>query len=304
MIDIVIGGLRFAKRRTVGGAMGYLEEMRRRIMRRSEGEAALFRRFAEEHGYALDVANPRTFSEKVYCRMIRWNRRIEPRFTELADKFAVRPYVAGKVGEEYLARILWHGTDPRQIPFDRLSAPYVLKTNHGCGHVVAVTGAPDRDEIRRRASHWVAANYYWAFREYQYFRIPPRLMAEEYLENPDGSEAVVYKFWCFDGAPQVLHVTDRANSMNPFFDMDWRQLQLSHKGSRAQPALPRPKNFERMVTVASHLSADFDFVRVDLFNVGGRTYFNELTFTPAAGKLHFSPPDWDEKLGRLWTLRD
>jgi hypothetical protein len=165
-------------------------------------------------------------------------------------------------------------------------------------------GAVDRDEIRRRASHWVAANYYWAFREYQYFHIPPRLMAEEFFENPDGSEAVVYKFWCFDGVPQVLHVTNRGNSMNPFFDMDWKQLELSHKGSRAQPALPRPKNFERMATVASRLSEEFDFVRVDLFNVAGRTYFNELTFTPAAGKLHFSPPDWDEKLGRLWTLRD
>ena len=44
-----------------------------------------------------------------------------------------------------------------------------------------------------------------------------------------------------------------------------------------------PKNSSEMVEVARALSADFDFVRVDLYNIDGKIYFGELTCTPASG---------------------
>lgn len=69
----------------------------------------------------------------------------------------------------------------------------------------------------------------------------------------------------------------------------------------ARPAIARPANFERMLAIASQLSTGFDFVRVDLYNVDGRIYFGELTFTPMAGYLKLRPESWDLKLGEKWT---
>jgi hypothetical protein len=77
--------------------------IRRRVLRRSEGEAFLLRRYARIHGKPLNLTNPQTFTEKLFWRMVMWNRGdMPPRFRRLADKYAVRAHVAGTIGEEYL----------------------------------------------------------------------------------------------------------------------------------------------------------------------------------------------------------
>jgi hypothetical protein len=57
-----------------------------------------------------------------------------------------------------------------------------------------------------------------------------------------------------------------------------------------------------MIMIASRLSSAFDFVRVDLYNVRGKIYFGELTFTPVAGLLKLKPESWDAILGERWKL--
>jgi hypothetical protein len=50
------------------------------------------------------------------------------------------------------------------------------------------------------------------------------------------------------------------------------------------------------------MSEDFDFVRVDLYNIDGHIYFGEFTFTPTAGELKLQPESWDLKLGDKWDM--
>lgn len=285
-------------------ALRWLRAARRRLVRRSEGERVLLDRFASTQGYRLNLANPRTYTEKLYCRMVGWNRRIDPKYTRLADKLAVRPYVSDKVGEHRLTKLLWQGTDPAAIPFDDLPANYVIKANHGCGFLVVVKGTrPDRAEVIRKASGWLATNLYWVAREYQYFHIPRRVFVEEHLANSDGSEALVYRFWCFHGVPALLGVANFAQTINPYYDLEWNPLDFTPSGRILErPRFPKPANFDEMVNVAMRLSEDFDFVRVDLYNVDSKVYFGELTFTPGAGVSHLTPKEWDYKLGQLWTL--
>jgi teichuronopeptide biosynthesis TupA-like protein len=45
-----------------------------------------------------------------------------------------------------------------------------------------------------------------------------------------------------------------------------------------------------------------DFVRVDLYRVGGRVVFGELTSFPAGGDGHFDPECFDREFGRLWRV--
>jgi hypothetical protein len=233
--------------------------------------------------------------------MISWNRRVNPVFTQLADKYAARAYVRAKVGEQHLINLLWDGADPSAIPFDNLPAEYVIKTNHGSGQILVVRGEAERTDIINKLSDWLNSNYYWGGREYQYYHIQPRILIEELLRNQDGSGLLDYRFWCFGGSPEVIQVDNRAHDINPFFDTKWNLLDLHYREGASRPALQRPSNFEQMLSIAAQLSAGFDFVRVDLYNVDGNVYFGEFTFTPA-GSLKFRPESWDLKLGEKWKM--
>ena len=58
-----------------------------------------------------------------------------------------------------------------------------------------------------------------------------------------------------------------------------------------------------MLEIARKLSEGSDYVRVDLYNVGGRVVFGELTNYPHAGYLRFDPPKWEEIFGAYWPSR-
>jgi len=281
----------------------HYRDIRRRVMRRSEGEAILLHRYAQLHGKPLNLMNPRTFTEKLFWRMVTWNRGAMPsRFRQLADKYAVRNYVANRIGEEYLIKLLWQGDDPRAIPFDRLPAEYVIKPNHSSGEVIIVRGEANREDIIRQVSGWLANNYYWQDREYQYYGIKPKAVIEEYLKSQDDSEPLDYRFWCFGGVPAVIQVDNHAKDINPFFDAHWNQLALHTRKKVARPSIPQPTCFEHMFELARRLSQEIGFIRVDLYNTNGRVYCGELTLTPGAGIFQFGPDHWDLKLGEKWDL--
>ena len=278
-----------------------LQRIQMHLFHRSHGKRLLLEQYTRDAGKELNLTNPQSFSEKLYHRMITWIQKQDPIYTQLADKFSVRDYVARKAGEQHLVKLLWHGEDPSAIPFDALPAEFIIKTNHASAQVIFVKNVPDRDEIVRTLSGWLQTNYFFGGGEYQYYHIKPRVLIEEYLRNHDGTGPLDYRFWCFHGTPEVIQVDNHAHDINPFFDREWQLLDLHYREGAARPALPKPKNFECMLSLASKLSADFDFVRVDLYNVDGHIYFGELTFTPA-GSLKLRPPIWDSKLGEKWKI--
>ncbi len=280
-----------------------LRRIKQLLVRQSEGEKILLQRYRRVHGKDLNLTNPQKFTEKLFWRMISWNRGdMPPRFTQLADKYAVRAYVASTVGEEHLIKLLWHGDDPYAIPFDRLPAEYVIKTNHGSAQVIVVRGKADQADIISRLSVWSKTNYYWSCREYQYYHIKPRIMIEECLKNEDGSPPLDYKFYCFNGMPDQIIVRNHTHDIHPIFDTTWNLLDLVVSNCTARPLMPKPVNLQEMLALATKLSAGFGFVRVDLYNVKGRVYFGELTFTPAGGTLKYTPESWDLKHGEKWDL--
>ena len=61
---------------------------------------------------------------------------------------------------------------------------------------------------------------------------------------------------------------------------------------------PKSKMIDQAFDLAEKLSKNFPFVRVDLYIIGEKIYFGELTFTPAAGL------DSDFKLLNLQTSID
>jgi hypothetical protein len=270
------------------------------IHRRNKGETHLKNLYLKKHGKELNKETPRAFSEKLFCRMIEINRSGNKTYSKLADKYRVRNHISKTVGEKYLIKLLWHGTDPHKIPFEALPPEYIIKTNHGSGMIIRVHGAPNREEIIETLSKWLSINYYDADHEYHYAAIKPEIIIEERLDDGKELGPLNYSFWCFNGQTSMIQVDNSKRSINPFYDTNWNKLNLTSRRNLPDCEIEKPDNLDEMLSVAQTLSKSFDFVRVDLYNVSGKVYFGELTFTPGSGRFKFLPEEWDFELGRRW----
>jgi hypothetical protein len=239
------------------------------IYRRWDGDRRLRQRYRNLHKRNLDLAKLNTFTEKLFARLISINRNGNAVYTKLADKYLVREYVRDKIGEDYLIRLIW------------LPQKCIIKPNHSSGKNIIINGKADRKKIIDSCQAWLAQNFYWFAQEYHYSSIFPRLLIEEFLEDGELAGALDYRIWCFDGVPAIIHVDNYTHSIDPFFDTSWNRLDLSHRQNILEYDVKRPNNLDEMLTVASKLSKGFDFVRVDLYNINGRPFFGELTFTPS-----------------------
>ena len=62
-----------------------------------------------------------------------------------------------------------------------------------------------------------------------------------------------------------------------------------------------PENFREMLTLAEKLAGPFPLVRVDFYDVDGRIYVGEMTFSPGGG-FNTYYDEWDQKIGSYLTL--
>ena len=279
-----------------------LRLLKRGLFRAMEGERILRRDYQSYFGKHLNVEAPIAFSEKLFSRMVLLNRHKDTRFTHFTDKCLARDHVRQRIGDGYLTKLVWHGADPRRIPFDHLPPRCIAKTNHGSGGNIILTPSTDRREAIRKLCRWLNENFYWAGREYQYYDIRPQILIEELLDDGQPDGPLDYRFWCFDGKPELIQIDDRTHGINPFYDTSWNKLPLHYREGFKDFDIGPPKGLRDMLEVAAKLSSGFDFVRIDLYNVFGRIYFGEFTFTPVGGRLRLRPESWDKVLGRKWIM--
>jgi len=66
--------------------------------------------------------------------------------------------------------------------------------------------------------------------------------------------------------------------------------------------IPKPQSLKEMISIATNLSQEFPFVRVDFYEVNGKVIFGELTFFPKSGLPDFIPLAYDKIIGEMLTL--
>ena len=254
-------------------------------------------------GEKLHLKNPVGFNEKLNWLKL---NHIHPEYTQLVDKLAVRDYIREKIGEDYLFPLLgsWNSFD--DIDFDALPDKFVLKCNHDSGSVKLITDKSKMDKAALKAffERRLAMNAYCLGREYPYKDVPPKMMAEAFMEAPDGGGINDYKFFCFQGKPKLLFVaTDRATDVRfDFFDMDFQHLDIVNIHEQSGKEIQKPSCFEEMKSLAETLSQGMEFVRIDLYEIGGRVYFGDFTFFHGGGFYLFHPAHWEKDLGDLLPL--
>jgi hypothetical protein len=289
-------------------SLGWLvKELARRVRRRLQDyvpdRVVLARRYQRTFGRTLNLRNPQTFNEKLYWLMLYYR---PPLVTTVADKYAVRSYVAERVDPGILNELygVWdHASD---IDFDALPDAFVLKVNWGWRMNILCPKKADLDVpgTRARLTEWMRRSHYWTTREWCYKNIKPRIICERLLIDSTLITPTEYAFHCFAGEPRFIRASrDRVTQLTTdTFDLKWQATPFSVNRPDCGRVVSRPSNFDEMVECARRLSAGWPFARPDFYEVDGRTVFSELTLYPAAGGSRFIPPEYDRHWGDALQL--
>lgn len=258
-------------------------------------------------GHRLDLKNPQTFTEKLQWLKL-YNRK--PEYTKMVDKYAVKEYVAKKIGEEYIIPTLGVWDKPEDIDWASLPNKFVLKTTHGGGGggvVICKDKATfDKTTAIAKLKESMSSDIYSGLREWPYKDVPKRIIAEKFMapeKSPAPKDLLDFKFFCFNGEPKFLYVSDSPSHSLAFLNIDWSLTDFGRDDYHPLNKIPeRPENLEEMLAIARKLSAGIPHVRVDLYNIDKHIYFGELTLYTGSGYIPFNPKEYDGQLGDLLTL--
>jgi len=250
-----------------------------------------------------DLEHPKRLTEKITWRKLYQH---DPRFATFCDKIAVKDEIAKVIGRQHVIETLWTGTDPQDIPFDKLKPPYVIKVNHSTGGNIFVRAPQDihRDEIITALRKHLAHSHAHRFREWGYLGIPRKVLVEPMLVAPNGQVPEDLKFFVYDGRVHFVHIDrNRFNgATRNLYDREWNRLPVKLRFPPILGPVPKPPNLGRMIELAETIGAQFDFVRVDLYSPPEGIFFGEMTFYPGAGLMPFVPWEWDLRFGEPWHL--
>ena len=254
----------------------------------------------------LNLDNPQTFNEKLQWLKLYYHR---PDLVTMADKLAVKEYVASLIGPEYVIPLLGTWKDPKDIDWDSLPQQFVLKTNHDGGNFGVVI-CKDKDKLDKskaikRLQASLRRSSYIIGREWPYKSIPRTVFAEEYLEEAGKQELTDYKFYCFDGKVRFLFIASGRQEGQisfDYFDEHFNHINVVQTHPPAAVTPQKPEQFDLMIELAEKLSNGLPHVRVDFYQVNGKVYFGEYTFFTHGGWAAFDPEEYDYRLGSYIQL--
>lgn len=272
---------------------------------------AKIRYFARFHKF-LDLEHPKTLNEKMLYMSLCTDTT---EWTRLADKYRVREYIHECGLDSTLVELYGAWERAEDCDFEKLPNQFVLKCNHGSGDIMIVKdkNAIDQTKIKALFQKELDTPYGAVESGHHYLRIKPMLIAEELLVNDEiskqySSSLIDYKIWCFNGKPTFTWVCcnrDKHGCDVMTYDMDWNahpeySLWIDHY--RHGQITPKPANFDKMMEMASKLAGDNPVVSVDLYNLNGKIYFGEMTFTRLGALINFFTPEFLAMCGEMIKL--
>ncbi len=107
-----------------------------------------------------------------------------------------------------------------------------------------------------------------------------------------------YKFYVFGGRVEYIQVHLNREHAHRWilFDRSWRRVS----SPTTDPDPIAPITINAMTDAAEQLGQQFDFVRIDFYEVDGAPLFGEMTFYPGSGLDPFDPISLDTEMGALW----
>lgn len=267
-------------------------------------EQAIMRLYKNFSGKKPNLQNPKTFSEKQQWLKLNY---YNPQQIICADKFEVREFIIEKGYKHILNDVLGIYQNIDDLDLKTLPNKFVLKATHGSGWNLI---CKDKNRInwfvwKKILNSWLKNNIFWPGREWPYKDMPARIICETYLED-DSFGLQDYKLFCFNGKVKFIQANkgrDTKDHAQNFYDLNWNILPFG-KDLKPLPnvKIEKPKKLNEMIQIASSLSIDFPFVRVDFYEVKSKIIFGEMTFYPKSGLPDFVPVEYDKIIGDYLKL--
>lgn len=257
--------------------------------------------FKEQMGLDLDFNNPTTFNEKLqWLKLYNHN----PLYTTLVDKYRVKQWVAGRIGEQYVTPTYAVWERAEDIDISDLPKRFVLKTNHDSGGVAICHDKAtfDLESARKKLGGSLRRNYYWQCREWPYKDVSPLIFAEEYLDPSENEELASRKPLCFRDGRLISSVSEdelfQSGVKKLFVNDEWRPLPLSNEGRPVNSSVELSERFDRMRELTDKLAERLPLCCIDFYESSCGFLFCEMT-PPANGEFEcFNPAsidvDWGE----------
>lgn len=267
--------------------------------------------YEKKLGKKIQWEKPQTLNEKIQWLKLYSDTSL---WVKCADKFLVREFVEQKGLGDTLVPLYGVYKSADEIDFSKLPQSFVLKTNNGSGDVIIVRDKNNVDEIsiKEQIQKHLNRKFGRFTAEYHYLEIPPRIICEELLiDKSRPKEALIdYKIWCFNGEPYCIFTVSNRTKQNYqmyLYDLDWNSIgegnliysKYSNKGVKE---LPRPQKLKEMIEYARILSKDIPQVRVDFYEINGKVFFGEMTFTSTGGYIGYFTHELLLKMGQLVKL--
>jgi hypothetical protein len=227
------------------------------------------------------------------------------------DKYKVREFVKSKGLSSILNELYGIYDNPEDIDFAILPEQFVIKTTDGTGgeniFICKNKKTLDIFDLIDKLKKWKNKKDVNAGREWAYTEIKEsKYIIEKYLENKTNPEAGIidYKIFCFAGKPYciVVDIDRYIEHKRNFYDLNWNNLHIESDCPTFDSDFTCPDNFTELLNIATILSEDFPFVRVDLYNIDGQIIFGELTFYPWSGYVQWQPDKFDFELGSYFDI--
>lgn len=282
---------------------GYLSKIG--FYNKMSDEKYLKKEFKLRMGYNLDLQNPQTFNEKLQWLKL-YDRNSE--YTKMVDKYEVKKYVSNIIGKEYIIPTLGIYNNFNEIDFDKLPNQFVIKCTHDSGGIIICKDKNNLDikKAKKKINTFLNRKYFYIHREWPYKNVKPRIIVEKYIEDKHIKELRDYKFFCFNGKPKIMYISDNSHRDNQhccFFDINYNKLNIKRKDYKEfEQNIEKPHNFNKMIEFSKKLSKNIPHVRVDWYEINNKLYFGELTFYTCSGFIPFETEEWNYKMGEMLEL--
>jgi len=258
----------------------------------------------EALGYNPDLTAPVTFNEKMA------RRRLLGEVTDaetLQDRWQVRRWVQDRAGESVLPEVYQAVSSADQISWDELPESFAIKTSFN-GQVRLI---PDKSRINPRdvkklCRQWLNGHAKTDGETPGRAVQPVVMFTGLYLD----SHAMLprsYGFFVFHGQCRFIQVDHPfPEPKRTLYSPDWEILPLCLDLPQG-PVQDKPENLQEMIDLAQKLGQGYDFMRVDLYSVQGRVFFEAVDLFPGEARQRFFRPrdpdstyEPDQWAGAFW----
>jgi hypothetical protein len=258
--------------------------------------------FYRAHGKFPRLKDPKSFSEKITWRIL--NDHSE-RLKWTCDKMEMKRQVVRLDPNILPVPTIWNGTDLQEALSLDFPSRWVLKPNHSSGLFHIGEGQPTLGELLEVTRGWLEVESRFSdYGEWAYQFAQPSFVLEPWIGGATNNDVPAdYKIFVFHGVPELVQVhVGRGDAHSQYhYYPDWTPAPVTTSISGVHD-LPVPATLPEMLRQASIIAEEFDFMRIDFYDVDGRVYFGETTPYPASGRRKFTPSAFDDELGSHWKL--